>query len=40
MSADDRWARLAVRAYPEDVRAARQTEMLDTLRDIRTTTPE
>jgi hypothetical protein len=36
----DRWARLAVRAYPGDVRAEREQEMLDTLRDIRTAAPD
>jgi hypothetical protein len=36
----DRLASLALRAYPADVPADRRAEMLDTLRDVRTATPE
>jgi hypothetical protein len=38
-SGADRWARFAIRAYPADVRATREAEMMDTLRDIRATAP-
>jgi hypothetical protein len=35
----ERLARLAVSAYPADIRDAREAEMIDTLRDIRATSP-